>query len=183
MTSTATATKDTPGLTLPAPPVLSIHHPALRVTNAEVTRHFYEDVLGLPLTAACHFDDDGFGNPVDFMHIFHRMGDGDFVAFFDIPAKSDPAPLAPYASTDLQMALKVSDEAELADIEGRLSADGHAYTGPVDKGFSRSIYLRDPSGLNLEITAPVPQYDEILKAEKAKAHNVLDAWIADNAAN
>ena len=34
----------------PAPaPVLGLHHNAYRCRDAEETRHFYEDVLGLPL--------------------------------------------------------------------------------------------------------------------------------------
>lgn len=36
--------------TLPAPaPVQQLHHYAYRARDAEETRHFYEDILGLPL--------------------------------------------------------------------------------------------------------------------------------------
>ena len=31
------------------PPVLGLHHAAYRCRDAEETRHFYEDILGLPL--------------------------------------------------------------------------------------------------------------------------------------
>ena len=33
----------------PAVPVLQLHHYAYRSRDAEETRHFYEDILGLPL--------------------------------------------------------------------------------------------------------------------------------------
>ena len=32
-----------------AAPVLGLHHSAYRCRDAEETRHFYEDILGLPL--------------------------------------------------------------------------------------------------------------------------------------
>jgi glyoxylase I family protein len=36
--------------TLPAPaPIHQLHHVAYRARDAEETRHFYEDILGLPL--------------------------------------------------------------------------------------------------------------------------------------
>lgn len=164
------------------PPVLSFHHPALRCIDAEETRHFYEDILGIPLAAACVFDDDGFGNPVDFMHIFHRMGEGDFLAFFDIPDQFAPDLFKPYGSMDLRLGLKVLGEAELAGLEKRLTDAGIDYKGPVDHGYIKSIYLKDPNGLNLEIAAVTPDHEAILSQEKAKAKNVLDEWVKKHSA-
>lgn len=180
MTGNTTAKAD--AASVGRPPVLSFHHPALRCIDAEETRHFYEDILGLPLTAACVFDDDGFGNPVDFMHIFHRMGDGDFLAFFDIPDQFNPDMFEPYGSMDIRLGLKVSSEAELAKLQKRLTDEGVAYTGPVDHGYIKSIYLKDPNDLHLEIAAVTPRHEDFLAQEKPKAKSVLESWVKKHGA-
>ena len=44
-------------LGLPAPaPIQQLHHYAYRCVDAEATRHFYEDILGLPLYHIIHSD-------------------------------------------------------------------------------------------------------------------------------
>ena len=61
-----------------------VHHSAYRCRDAEQTRWFYEDVLGLPLTLAMVFDvEPGTGRKIDYMHLFFKMGDDNFIAFFD----------------------------------------------------------------------------------------------------
>ena len=68
-------------------PIQGLHHWAYRCRDAEETRHFYEDLLGLPLT---HFiRQDAYvgtsGERVDcFAHIFFEMADGSSLAFFDL---------------------------------------------------------------------------------------------------
>ena len=40
-----------------------------------------------------------------------------------------------------------------------LSAEGVAYSGPIDRGYDRSVYFRDPNGVVVELLTwitPVP---------------------------
>ncbi len=63
-----------------------VHHSAYRCRDAEQTRWFYEDVLGLPLTLAMVFDEEpGTARKIDYMHLFFTMGDDHSIAFFDAP--------------------------------------------------------------------------------------------------
>lgn len=69
----------------------NVHHAAYRCRDAEQTRWFYEDVLGLPLAAAMVFDEiPGSGRKSDYMHLFFELGDGNFIAFFDEPSTATP---------------------------------------------------------------------------------------------
>ena len=60
-------------------PIQGLHHWAYRCRDAEETRHFYEDLLGLPLTHFIRQDEyvGTSGERVDkFAHIFFEMADG-----------------------------------------------------------------------------------------------------------
>ena len=162
-----------------APEIISLHHSALRCTDAEETRQFYEKVLGIPLAAACIFDHNGL-EPMDYMHLFHRMADGDFVAFFDSPSAMDPELFTPYNKLDMEVGFTVSSEDELNTLAERLKAENIEFTGPVDHGYIKSVYFKDPNGLNIEFVAKTASHDEILAAEKARAKDVLAEWVASN---
>lgn len=163
------------------PPIQSVHHTALRCFDAEETRHFYEDILGLKLKAACVFDHNGL-EPVDFMHLFFRMADGDFLAFFDVPSDIKPDFYKHYGQSDFRKALRVSSEAELLALAERLSEAGVTYSGPVDHGLMKSIYFKDPNGINLEVAADVPNHEALLAQEKKRARDVLAEWTKKTAA-
>jgi catechol 2,3-dioxygenase-like lactoylglutathione lyase family enzyme len=67
-------------------PLGNIHHLALRCRDAEQTRWFYEDVLGLPLAAALSLENSpGTEKQRPFLHLFLELGDGNYIAFFDEP--------------------------------------------------------------------------------------------------
>ena len=68
-----------------------INHVAHRCRDAEQTRWFYEDVLGLPLVATV-IDEvvPGLGEKMPFMHLFFELGNGEYVAFFDQPQTATP---------------------------------------------------------------------------------------------
>src|SRR6185437_15702520 len=58
--------------------------PCLRRKDQEVNRHFFEDILGLPLVATwCErtFHPD-FAREVDYCHTFFGLADGGALAFF-----------------------------------------------------------------------------------------------------
>ena len=64
--------------TAPAPSaVLRLHHFAYRCRDAEETRQFYEDVLGLPLV---HVVEESAvpstGEKTPFVHLFFELKDG-----------------------------------------------------------------------------------------------------------
>lgn len=53
--------------------------------------------------------------------------------------------------------------------------------GPIDHHFVKSLYMWDPNGLQVEITARDPDHDAILASEAASARSILSEWTARTA--
>jgi catechol 2,3-dioxygenase-like lactoylglutathione lyase family enzyme len=160
-----------------------VHHSAFRCRDAEETRVFYEDVLGLPLAAALAFEEEpGSGKPHPYVHIFFRMPDGNFIAFFDAPDSADAKQFRPAHGFDRHVAFEAESLEKLAEWKARLDARGVPCFGPIDHHFVQSIYMWDPNGLQVEITARTPGHDAILQEEEAGARAVLKAWSERTAA-
>ena len=68
---------------------LRLHHNAYVCANQERTRHFYEDIIGLPLVATWIEEGespDFPGRKISFVHTFFGIGDGGALAFFEFAA-------------------------------------------------------------------------------------------------
>jgi catechol 2,3-dioxygenase-like lactoylglutathione lyase family enzyme len=157
-------------------PIKGLHHWAFRCRDAEETRHFYEDILGLPLAHIIQSDTvPSTGAYCPYVHIFFRMDDGAYVAFFDLgdDLASDPSP-----NTEMwvnHLALRVDSVERLHDAKRKLEAAGVEVLGVTDHGFIQSIYFFDPNGIRLELTLTVedPAY---MKSAMAKARPRLNDW-------
>jgi catechol 2,3-dioxygenase-like lactoylglutathione lyase family enzyme len=164
-------------------PLKGIHHSAYRCRDAEETRAFYEDLLGLPLAAVVQEETEpGSGQPHPFVHLFFKMPDGNFIAFFDAPKSATPESFTPVHGFDRHIAFEADDEATLLDWQEKLATSGHPAFGPIDHGFVKSVYFYDPNGLPLEITARVQAHDAILAEDAKTAHQTIKAWSARKAA-
>lgn len=159
-----------------AAPVHGLHHAAYRCRDAEETRHFYEDILGLPLShivAADIVPSTGAKDP--YVHLFFRMTDGSCIAFFDL---GDGVAAAPSPNTPAwvnHIAFKVDDLKALDAMKQRLVANNISVIGPTDHGFVQSIYFFDPNGVRLEFTTQTVGNDEIARYE-SEAHDALREW-------
>jgi catechol 2,3-dioxygenase-like lactoylglutathione lyase family enzyme len=159
-----------------------IHHSAFRCRDAEETRHFYEDVLGLELAAALAFEEEpGSGKPHPYVHIFFRLPDGNFIAFFDAPDSAKARHFLPAHGFDRHIAFEAESPQALARWKDRLEAAGVNSFGPIDHHFVQSIYMWDPNGLQVEITARTQGHDAILETEAKAARDVLADWTARTA--
>lgn len=159
-----------------------IHHSAFRCRDAEETRRFYEDVLGLELAAALAFEEEpGSGKPHPYVHIFFRLPDGNFIAFFDAPDSARARHFQPAHGFDRHIAFEAESPEALARWKERLDAAGINCFGPIDHHFVQSIYMWDPNGLQVEITARTQGHDSILTEEARTARDVLAAWTARTA--
>ncbi len=157
-------------------PVRGLHHFAYRCRDAEETRQFYEDVLGLPLAHLIQEDRvPSTGEYCPYVHIFFEMGDGSFIAFFDLgdDLASDPSPNTP--SWVNHLALNVASVDDLLQAKHRLETAGIEVVGVTDHGFINSIYFFDPNGIRLELTVQVQQTRHDPSA-LAEARTRLDAW-------
>lgn len=163
--------------------IKGVHHTAFRCFDAEETRQFYEDVLGLPLAAALTFDEaPGGGEKLRYMHLFFGMGDGNFVAFFDLPDHLSRQDFKPRSGFTRHIALKVADPEAVHEYKERLERANVRVDGPIDHGFVYSVYTYDPNGIQVEVTCPTADHDSILEAERKDARKVLEAWTRETAA-
>jgi catechol 2,3-dioxygenase-like lactoylglutathione lyase family enzyme len=152
--------------------IKGLHHNAYRCRDSEETRAFYEDFLGLPLAHALEINETKTGRRTHVLHTFFRMGDGSFLAFFDAPDM--PFEFKVQHDFDLHIALEVTaDEQEALLAKGR--AQGREVRGPIDHGFIRSIYFRDPNGYVIELTTPIGERRDG-DAAGVRAHDMLAHW-------
>jgi glyoxylase I family protein len=158
-----------------------LHHTAYVTKDQEQTRHFYEDVIGLPLTATWCENDMLFGKERTYVHTFYGIGDGGALAFFQFANPSDQAQFGPKmpSSPFHHIALSVDQETQ-AGIEARIAKAGikPPDTYVLEHGYCRSVYVNDPNGLILEFTLDAPQVEEINQTRRTDAHQELKRWLA-----
>jgi catechol 2,3-dioxygenase-like lactoylglutathione lyase family enzyme len=162
--------------------VQSLNHFAWRCKDAEETRHFYEDVLGMPLAHVIRADHvPSTGEYCPYTHIFFRMADGSFMAFFDL---GDDVVALPSPNTPAwvnHIALQVADRAALEAAKARLEAAGVEVLGITDHEIIESIYFFDPNGFRVELTAWQVDQAHMDHAQQ-HARAALDAWTAEKRA-
>lgn len=160
-----------------APRILNAHHVAYRCFDAAETRRFYEGILGLELEAALSFDEiSGTDVKLRYMHLFFKMADGNFVAFFDVPDHDRADLFKPRSGLNRHIALQVATEEELNAFKRRLEDGGFKTMGPIDHGFVKSIYTDDPNGIQVEVTTKAAKYDEIMQHERSLVEESMAAW-------
>ena len=162
----------------PPPPIHQLHHYAYRAKDAEETRHFYEDILGLPLYHIIQSDHvPSTGEYCPYTHFFFRLQDGSFIAFFDLgdDQAAEPSPNTPKWVNHISF--RVDSVDALKAMKARLEANGVEVLGITDHHIFDSIYFFDPNGVRLELTAQ--RADEFQMLEESKtAHARLAEWNA-----
>jgi catechol 2,3-dioxygenase-like lactoylglutathione lyase family enzyme len=129
-----------------------IHHVAYRCKNAKETVEFYQRVMGMDFQLAIAEDEvPSTKEPDPYMHVFMDAGNGNVLAFFEVP-NSPTMQKDPNTPEWLQhIAFEVEDMASLLSAKDRLEAEGLGVLGPVDHTIFKSIYFFDPSGHRLEL--------------------------------
>jgi len=143
-----------------------INHLALTCSDMERTIAFYRDLLGMPLVKTIELPNDRG------KHYFFDVGGGDCIAFFEFPHGPKPVAqkeLNKMAATPGMMnhvAFNVSDD-RIEEFRAKLVAHGIEVTEVVnhddtpkqvsptvnESTFLRSIYFRDPDGMQLEFSS------------------------------
>ena len=127
---------------------LRISHPALFGSKNAETLHFYTQVLGLELVLRQPNLDDR-----SLEHLFFHVGNDNFIAYF-VPKEEEPGirykSVQPGIGGMNHLAIDV-DEPSFNEALERLRAEGVQVHGPIDRGYERSIYFKDPNGVRLEL--------------------------------
>jgi catechol 2,3-dioxygenase-like lactoylglutathione lyase family enzyme len=152
-----------------------LHHAAYVSADQERTRHFYEDVLGFPLTAFWIERDEIGGVVHEYSHAFYGMADGSALAFFNF---SDPELQQRYTAKKqelfVHLALK-TDRDQQALLMRRLAAAGFQAM-VLEHGYARSLYVEDPDGQTIEFCTDVDDIESVNAYQLPIAHAELERW-------
>lgn len=156
-----------------------LHHYAFVIRDQEANRHFFEDILGIPLVATwcerAKFTD--LGREVDYCHTFFGLADGGALAFFQFADEEAYERLKPVEpETGHHIAFKV-DADTYDEILRRLVA-GDIPRRETDHGYCRSLYVTSPDGMRLEFTVDPPEAVEIAAMRRADCHAELERWLS-----
>jgi catechol-2,3-dioxygenase len=127
--------------------IRGMNHAVLYVRDAKTHERFYADVLGFETVI------DGPG-PFVFMRAPASDNHHD-IAFFTIGAEAAPSEAGTRTVGLYHIAWEVGTLAELEAMRARLEAAG-ALIGASDHGANKSLYSRDPDGLEFEVMWLVP---------------------------
>ena len=125
-----------------------MNHAVLYVRDATRTARFYLDVLGFEPVS---MDEKG-------KYAFLRAPASDNhhdIAFFTVGADAGPPTEGRFVGL-YHIAWEVSSINDLARLRGRLR-DAGALVGASDHGVSKSLYAKDPDGIEFEVMWRVPQ--------------------------
>lgn len=158
--------------------VRRLHHAGYVTTDMNMTRRFYEEVIGIPLVATYCETAELFGAQREYCHCFFGLEDGSALAFFQFANRSDhdEFKLKEAQSPFFHTAFECSKDT-LEAIHGRLKDAGmEAGTMVLDHGYCVSLYLDDPNGMHLEFTADSDNADSESPVY-TDARNELDRWL------
>jgi catechol 2,3-dioxygenase-like lactoylglutathione lyase family enzyme len=153
-----------------------IHHVAYRCKNAKETVEWYGKHLNMDFVLAIAEDQvPSTKAPDPYMHLFLDAGQGNVLAFFELPN-------APTMGRDTNtpdwvqhIAFKVDSVRTLEETKARLEAAGIAVVGVTDHAIFKSIYFFDPNGHRLELAADVGTPDMYKSLDEVK-WQMLEEW-------
>jgi glyoxylase I family protein len=157
-------------------PVRHLHYHAYACWDSAETRHFYEDILGLPLIATVVLEDPLREDGSRYCHTFFEIADGYALAFFEHTSLFHPKDFTARSGLQHRVVLEVEGDATVRQFKRKLDAVGVTNT-LLNDGVGLSLRLNDPNGLILEFMAKTPpplRYEPTLRAS---AHSDLQQWL------
>jgi catechol 2,3-dioxygenase-like lactoylglutathione lyase family enzyme len=153
-----------------------IHHVAYRCRDAKQTVEWYGKHLGAKFVLAIAENNvPSTGAPDPYMHVFLDAGQGNVLAFFELP---NAPPMGRDGNTPewvQHIAFKVASLEELNAAKAKLQAAGIDVIGPTEHTIFKSIYFFDPNGhrLELAVDTATPEMNKKLDAVK---WDMLEEW-------
>ena len=164
-----------------------LHHNAYVTADMEATRHFYVDLIGLPLMATWCEADELFGKERVYCHCFFGLADDSALAFFQFADAGDQKLFGPKMPDSPFHHIALNCDAAFQDgVKQRLEAAG--YKEPdlyiLEHGYCKSLYATDPNGMILELTVDHPEAAQGGSSRRASAYAELQRWLGgDHSSN
>lgn len=153
-----------------------IHHVAYRCMDAKETVEWYGKHLNMNFVLAIGENEvPSTKEPDPYMHVFLDAGNGNILAFFEIPNSPEMGKDPNTPGWVQHLALEVETMDELLSTKDRLEAAGIKVLGPVNHTIFKSIYFFDPNGhrLELAVNTNTPEMDQKLDDVK---WDMLNEW-------
>jgi lactoylglutathione lyase len=158
--------------------IKKIHHVAYRCRDAKETVEWYERHLGMHFILAIAEDEVPSTKEADpYMHVFLDAGQGNVLAFFELPTRPPMSRDPNTPAWTQHLALQVESVEELLLTKARLQADGIDVVGPTDHTLFKSIYFFDPNGHRIELAADTGTPGMYRRLDEVK-RAMLDEWAA-----
>ena len=136
--------------------IQKIHHVAYRCINAKQTVEWYTQHLDMGFVLAIAEDEvPSTKAPDPYMHVFLDAGNGNVLAFFELPNSPPMDRDHNTPSWTQHLAFEVGTLAELQAQKAKLEAAGIVVIGVTDHTIFKSIYFFDPNGHRLELAVNV----------------------------
>ena len=156
--------------------VQKIHHVAYRCKDAKQTVEWYEKHLGMKFVLAIAENEvPSTKAPDPYMHVFLDAGNGNVLAFFELPTQPEMGRDMNTPPWVQHLALKVDSVETLLAAKVRLEVDGIEVIGPTDHTIFKSIYFFDPNGHRLELAADCATPEMMNRLDGVK-RDMLEEW-------
>ena len=152
--------------------IRALNHAVLYVRDAERSARWYQDVLGFRVVM----------NMPGAYFIQAPDSDNDHdLGLFSIGDEAQPSPAGRGGAVGLyHLAWEVGTLGDLAAVRDRLAADG-SLVGASDHGSTKSLYAKDPDGIEFEVVWLIPR-EMLTDADREARSRIgpldLDAEIA-----
>lgn len=154
-----------------------IHHVAYRCKNARETVQWYGEMLNMDFVLAIAEDEvPSTGEPDPYMHVFLDAGNGNVLAFFELPNHPEMGRDPNSPQWVQHIAFEVKDRETLLEYRDHLESKGVEVLGVTDHSIFHSIYLFDPSGHRIELACPDPEEAAMLQRLDDVKWKMLEEW-------
>lgn len=132
--------------------IQKIHHVAYRCKDAKQTVEWYVKHLDMKFVLAIAENEvPSTKAPDPYMHVFLDAGQGNILAFFELPTSPEMGRDENTPAWVQHLALEVDSMDTLLATKARLQEAGIDVIGPTDHTIFKSIYFFDPNGHRLEL--------------------------------
>lgn len=153
-----------------------IHHIAYRCRDAKETVEWYGKMLNMDFVLAIAEDQvPSTHEPDPYMHLFLDAGNGNILAFFELPTKPEMSRDPNTPKWVQHLAFKVKDRETLIAFKEHLEKNGVEVLGVTDHAIFHSIYFFDPNGHRVELAADTATPEMNAKLDAVK-WDMLNEW-------